>query len=448
MKKQSLIVGIAIALFSILLASQVTLAWPSAELRDEPGGIFDDWSINRISAIGENGFLQIVETATSVSFNPLIAQESLGKYSDKAYELGEWFAEEYPDNIQRATKIFEFVRDSIQYTTDTDQFDMPEYAQNADEIAGIISEKATASGDCEEHALLLAVMYLGAGYRAGIALSPGHLAAILYLPEFERANEVFTLNGDEGWIWLEATGNNNPLGWFPRGQVEGPILAYEISPEEHIPFYQPRPPVLESIGDREVDEGEILRFNVSAADANEDPLIYQAINLPETANFNPASGTFSWTPERPGIYPDIRFEVTDGALSDFEEITITVHKVNQPPVLEPIGDKEVNEDEVLRFSISATDLNDDTLTYSARNLPEGAHFDVTDGTFSWTPDTPGTYTHIHFEVSDGTLANSEDITVIVLAKGNPVLIIASVTIVCIFLLALVIVIYRRKARHT
>ena len=359
MKKQSLIVGIAIALFSILLASQVTLAWPSAELREEPGGIFDDWSINRISAIGENGFLQIVETATSVSFNPLIAQESLGKYSDKAYELGERFAEEYPDNIQRATKIFEFVRDSIQYTTDIDQFDMPEYAQNADEIAGIISEKATASGDCEEHALLLAVMYLGAGYRAGIALSPGHLAAILYLPEFERANEVFTLNGDEGWIWLEATGNNNPLGWFPRGQVEGPILAYEISPEEHIPFYQPRPPVLESI-----------------------------------------------------------------------------------------GDKEVNEDEVLRFSISATDLNDDTLTYSARNLPEGAHFDVTDGTFSWTPDTPGTYTHIHFEVSDGTLANSEDITVIVLAKGNPVLIIASVTIVCIFLLALVIVIYRRKARHT
>ena len=331
MKRLSFFIGIVIVLLATLSASQECLAWPSVEFHEEDEGIFDDWHICRTSMLGDDGFLQVKKTGTKVSFRPVIALESLGEYVDVAYELGEQFAEKYPDQNQRAKKIFEFVRDNIQYTTDIDQFDMPEYAHNADEMAGILHEKGTASADCEEYALLLAVMYQGAGYRSGIVLCPGHTAAILHLPKYEKANMSFTLNGAPGWIWLEATGNNNPFGWFPKGQVKEPILGCEIFPDEHLPLYQAQPPGLDSIGDKEVSEGETLRFTISATDANNDPLTYSTSNLPEGANFNPASRTFSWTPDEAGMYSGIHFEVSDGTLTDAEDITITVKDVALPP---------------------------------------------------------------------------------------------------------------------
>ena len=338
MKKRSVFTGIVVALLTTVFAVQVCFAWPSAEFREEEGEIFDDWNICRTDPVGDDGFLQIKETRTRASFRPVIVFESLGEYSDIAYKLGEQFAKKYPDRTQRAKKIYEYVRDGLRYTHDIDQFDMGEYAQNADEIASILWEKGEASADCEEHALLLAVMYLGAGYRAGITLSPGHLAAILYMPEYERANEVFTLGGDRGWIWLEATGNTNPFGWFPKGQVETPILGYEVSPDEHLPLFQPQPPVLAAIGDKEVNKppvlatigdkevnaGEMLSFILSATGANGDALICSAVNLPEGASFDPNTRTFSWTPDEAGTYPDIHFEVSDGALTDSEDITIIV----------------------------------------------------------------------------------------------------------------------------
>jgi hypothetical protein len=86
---------------------------------------------------------------------------------------------------------------------------------------------------------------------------------------------------------------------------------------------------------------------------------------------------------------------------------------NQPPVLNAIGDKSVDEGELLTFTISATDPDGDSLTYSASNLPSGATFNSSTRTFSWTPDEAQTYPNIHFEVSDGELTDSENITITV-----------------------------------
>jgi hypothetical protein len=89
--------------------------------------------------------------------------------------------------------------------------------------------------------------------------------------------------------------------------------------------------------------------------------------------------------------------------------------VNSPPVLNPIGDKAVNEGELLTFSISAIDPDSGTLTYSASNLPLGASFDPVTRTFYWTPNyaQAGFYTNVRFEVSDGSLSDFEEITITV-----------------------------------
>lgn len=87
--------------------------------------------------------------------------------------------------------------------------------------------------------------------------------------------------------------------------------------------------------------------------------------------------------------------------------------IDQPPVLNLIGDQTVNEGSLLSFTISATDPDGDTLTYSAYNLPPGATFNASTQTFSWTPTytQAGHYPNVQFEVSDGHLTASENITI-------------------------------------
>lgn len=88
--------------------------------------------------------------------------------------------------------------------------------------------------------------------------------------------------------------------------------------------------------------------------------------------------------------------------------------INSPPVLTSIGDKMVNEGMLLMFTLSATDLDADTLVFSATGLPEGAAFIPSTKTFQWTPDytQSGNYS-IHFEVSDGIYKDEENIILIV-----------------------------------
>ena len=133
--------------------------------------------------------------------------------------------------MQRAEAIFHFVRDRVQYASDIDQFKYDEFAQNADELAVVIDENGVGYGDCEDSAVLLAVMYKGAGYRSAIVIGSGHTAALVYLPGYNKASAIFELEDEPGWIWAEATGKNNPLGWAPKELINVELAGYEISEE-------------------------------------------------------------------------------------------------------------------------------------------------------------------------------------------------------------------------
>ncbi len=89
-------------------------------------------------------------------------------------------------------------------------------------------------------------------------------------------------------------------------------------------------------------------------------------------------------------------------LAVVQEGTTTV-VVNNPPILAVIGNKTVNENSALTFTISATDADANTLTYSASNLPTGAVFNTSTRVFTWTPtySQAGTYSNVTFTVSDG-----------------------------------------------
>ena len=82
-------------------------------------------------------------------------------------------------------------------------------------------------------------------------------------------------------------------------------------------------PVLAPIGSKTVVASDTLRFDVSATDADHDPLTYSAAPLPAGATF--ATGTFTWKPKDADVGThNVTFTVSDGFAKDSEPITITV----------------------------------------------------------------------------------------------------------------------------
>jgi len=240
MKRFKVLPSLLLALVAGLAVTGYVMATPSADFHETNGELFDDWEICRTRAFGKDGFYQITDTG----FRPVIAFESLGEGTARAYSLGEQIADKYSDSLQGAEAIFRFVRDRVSYTPDIDQFKYEEFAQNADELADTIDQNGIGYGDCEDSAILLAVMYKGGGYRSAIVVGSGHTAALVFLPDYNKATVVFELEGESGWVWAEATCKNNPLGWVPKEFINAKLAAYELEEEVIVP---PKPTTAPSV---------------------------------------------------------------------------------------------------------------------------------------------------------------------------------------------------------
>ncbi len=116
-----------------------------------------------------------------------------------------------------------------------------------------------------------------------------------------------------------------------------------------------------------------------------------------------------------GLIDEVRVYNEPLSQSQIQQLlTEPVPDDNAAPVLEPIGGKTTQEDQPLSFTITATDADDDSLTYSALNLPTGAIFDAQTQLFSWAPDfTQAGFYQTTFFVSDAVDLDSETISITV-----------------------------------
>jgi hypothetical protein len=101
-----------------------------------------------------------------------------------------------------------------------------------------------------------------------------------------------------------------------------------------------RPPVLDTIGPKTVEENSLLEFTITASDPDGDALTYSASSLPAGAGFDPATQTFSWTPDYNDTgNHDVLFTVADSGTpsqNDSETVTITVTAHSNLAPLQPV----------------------------------------------------------------------------------------------------------------
>ncbi|MFH0853239.1 MAG: putative Ig domain-containing protein [bacterium] len=186
------------------------------------------------------------------------------------------------------------------------------------------------------------------------------------------------------------------------------------------------PPDFPAIPDKEVAEGSLLEFTVSATDPEDDSLNFSLSNGPigsSLTDHENGTATFRWTPDydQEGSYSLISIVVTDSYNTIGRIFKIIVTNTNRSPVLQGNNNQSIHEGDVLNLTVSGLDEDgDNTLAFVADNLPIGASFidhgDRT-ATLSWSPTTSqaGIYDDIAITVTDNHAASdSDNITITVL----------------------------------
>jgi hypothetical protein len=153
-------------------------------------------------------------------------------------------------------------------------------------------------------------------------------------------------------------------------------------------------------------------FTPTAADSDNDPLIFGIDAKPAWAAFNTSTGQISGTPTAAnvGTYRGIVVWVSDGksqTLLPAFDLTVTGNATtNRAPSISGTPTVSVVAGTAYTFRPTASDPDGNALTFSIRNRPAWASFSAADGTLSGTPlvANVGTFADINISVSDGQSA--------------------------------------------
>ena len=194
-----------------------------------------------------------------------------------------------------------------------------------------------------------------------------------------------------------------------------------------------------TVEDQNVQVGNTLSFDLNCQDPNSGDTVtltysgkpaWLTASADSPVTGNPITISFMGTPDLPdeGEHTMTFDAIDDGTPQQnaTKQITITVTRFNNPPVLNPIRDKESPVRVLLEFIITASDQDGDSLTFDATGSPFSNGATFTDNgnktaTFSWSNPPIGTYADVRFEVSDNrALPVGEDITIEITSNEAPV----------------------------
>jgi hypothetical protein len=147
-----------------------------------------------------------------------------------------------------------------------------------------------------------------------------------------------------------------------------------------------------------VNEDSTLNFTLNATDIENDTITWSILtdgsNGTASASGTGSSKTISYTPDANYNGSDsFVVQISDGSSgTDTITVNVTINNVNDPPVITEgaTTSQTVNEDNTLNFTLNATDIDNDTITWSistnGSNGTASASGNGTSQTISYTPD--------------------------------------------------------------
>jgi len=167
-------------------------------------------------------------------------------------------------------------------------------------------------------------------------------------------------------------------------------------------------PTIDSIYSQSITEDSSLRLSLSATDVDGDALTYSA-DAGENAKVNIDGNQLLIIPENDfNGSINIMVKVSDNLLSDSLVFPLEILPIKDSPELASIESQSIVEESFLRLLLSATDVDGDTLTYSA-DAGENAKVNINGNQLLITPDNDfNGEIDISVYVDDGT--TKDDLT--------------------------------------
>ena len=176
------------------------------------------------------------------------------------------------------------------------------------------------------------------------------------------------------------------------------------SPPDIVPLDLPLP---------DYDEGEtIVSMQIVAIDPDGDSLSYGAVNLPDGLIIHSTSGLITGTLTNSAAENSpyqVQVTVSDGKPLGSTTIGFdwTINYVNLNPILQNPGIQNETEGDSISLIINASDPDNDSLTFTADNLPQGLTIDEGNGEITGT---------IGYQASNG---NPHAVEITVTDDGSP-----------------------------
>ncbi|NEP56504.1 MAG: tandem-95 repeat protein, partial [Symploca sp. SIO2G7] len=162
----------------------------------------------------------------------------------------------------------------------------------------------------------------------------------------------------------------------------GNQLTGELPPNE-APTFSTDAPITAHVN-------ELLRYNATATDADNDVLIYDLLVKPEGMAVDPATGTVIWQPtvEQAGQTYDVLLRVRDGQGGfDLQSFQVAVDAINTPSTITSTPPSQAVVGLPYQYRLRVQDAEGDEFTFQLVEAPNGATIDATTGVLNYTPTT-------------------------------------------------------------
>ena len=168
------------------------------------------------------------------------------------------------------------------------------------------------------------------------------------------------------------------------------------------------PPVITSSPVIVAEPGMRYHYNVTAYDADGDPLGFRLARFPPGMTIDSKEGTIQWLPTAKGIF-EVEVVVSDWNSTASQRFAITVP--NRPPRVTSTPPFNATVGEPYFYNITSEDPNLDAIEYALMAGPDGMNLQP-GGKLTWTPAAAG-YFAVSVRLRDGTDETFHNFTVTV-----------------------------------